>query len=90
MFLKTNPQQDALFPLPVDILPVAIHPFLMFSVHPGDLILQVIHHGLQLFNFPLQGRHFRIVVVILDEGLVSYSSKEYASRPPHLCDVSIN
>ena len=82
VLLEASPQQDALFPLLVNILPMVIHPFLMLSVHSCDLILQVIHHGLQLFNLPLQSRHFCIVVVVLDEGLVSYSSKEYASSPP--------
>ena len=82
VLLKTHPQQNALFPLPVDILPVTIHLLLVFSVHSCDLILQVIHHCLQLFNLPLQSRHFCIIVVVLNKGLVSYSSKEYASSPP--------
>ena len=82
VFLKTHPQQDALFPLPVDILPMTIHPFLVLSVHSGDLILQVVYNGLQLFDLPLQSCHLHIIVVVLDKGLVSYSSKEYASRPP--------
>ena len=82
VLLKTHPQQDTLFPLPVDILPMVIHPFLVLSVHSSDLILQVVYHGLQLFDLPFQSCHFRIIVVVLDEGLVSYSSKEYASSPP--------
>ena len=82
IFLKTRPQQDALFPLPVDILPMTIHPFLVFLVQPGDLILPVIYHCLQLINLPLQSHYLPIIVVVLDKGLVSYSSKEYASSPP--------
>ena len=42
VLLKTHHQQDALFPLPANILPVTIHPFLMLSIHPCDLILQVV------------------------------------------------
>ena len=97
VLLKTHPQQDAFLSLPVDVLPMAIHPFLMLSIHPCDLILQVVHHGfqlfnlpLQLFNLPLQHRYLVVIVVVLEGGLVSYSSKEYASSPPHLCDVSID
>ena len=41
-------------------------PLLMFSIHSGDLILQVVHYHFQLFNLPLQGGYFRIIVVDLD------------------------
>ena len=81
ILLKTHPQQDAFLSLPVNVLPMTIHPFPMFSVHPCDLILQVIHHGLQLFNLPLQHCHLIVIVVVLEGRLVRYSSKEYASSP---------
>ena len=78
--LEASPQQDALFPLPVNILPMAIHPFLVLSLSPPDLIFQVFDNGLQLFDLPPQSRHLCIIVVVLEGGLVNYSSKEYASR----------
>ena len=81
VLLEASSQQDALFPLPVNVLPMAIHPFFMFLIHPGDLILQVIDDGLQLFNLPLQSRHLVIVVVEL-EGQIRVSTKKLLGFPP--------
>ena len=76
ILLEAGPQQDTLFPLLVNILPMVIHPFLMFSLSPSDLILQVFDNGLQLFDLSPQSHHLRIIVVVLECGLVSYSSQE--------------
>ena len=81
VLLKAHPQQDALFPLPINILPVTIHPLLMFSIHPGDLILQVIDDGLQLFDLPLQSHHLVIIVVGL-KGRIRVSTKKLLGFPP--------
>ena len=81
VLLEASPQQDTLFPLPVNILPVTIHLLLMFSVHPGDLILQVVDDGLQLFDLPLQSHHLAIVVVDL-EGQIRVSTKKLLGFPP--------
>ena len=53
----------------------------MFSVHPGDLILQVIDDGLQLFNLPLQSHHLVVIVVVL-EGQIRVSTKKLLGFPP--------
>ena len=82
VLLEDSPQQDTLFPLPVNIIPMAIHPFFMLLLSPPDLIFQVFDNGFQLFDLPPQCCHLVIIAIVLEGGLVSYSSKEYASRPP--------
>ena len=52
------------------------------AIHPSNPVRQVSDNGPQPSDLPLQHCHLIIVVIVLDKGLVSYSSKEYASRPP--------
>ena len=77
IFLKTRPQQNALFPVPIEVFPVTIQPLLKRPLHDilpsqdfSQLTPQVSYQPSELGYLVLQSPNIAIHLLLLDEGLL--------------------
>ena len=79
IFLKTCPQQDALLPVPIGVLPVTIQPLLkspLYVILPSQdfsqLTPQISHQPPELSYPVLQSSNVAVHLLLLERGLITY------------------